>query len=188
MTSKALLCIPAARGQRQLLRVRCTGPCWRRPNQNSAPPESSSPTASSPVPCFLAASSEALIISSLFAILQFCFHHILLTLSVTRLLSPPPHLVCMWLVYVWSAQRAPGHVPSAAAGAERPHTPSEAFALSLLALVLLYFSSVVLFSFSTLPLYSEDRLEVARMQGLGEPTALHKFGSCHSINCLDSKS
>lgn len=101
--------------------------------------------------------------------------------------QPPPPLVCMWLVYVWSAQRAPGHVPSAA-GAERPHTPSEAFALSLLALVLLYFSSVVLFSFSTLPLYSEDRLEVARMQGLGEPTALHKFGSCNSINCLDSKS
>lgn len=69
-----------------------------------------------------------------------------------------------------------------------PHTPLEAFALSLSALVLVYFSSVVLFSFSTLTLNSEDRLEVARMQGLGEPAALLKFGSCHSINCLDSKS
>lgn len=68
------------------------------------------------------------------------------------------------------------------------HTLLQRRLLRLLALVLLYFSSVVLFSFSTLPLYSEDRLEVARMQGLGEPAALLKFGSCHSINCLDSKS
>lgn len=88
-------------------------------------------------------------------------------------------VVCAWFVHT-----APGPVCSA----ECPHTPSEASALSPSALVLLYFSSVVLFSFSTLPLYSEDRLEVARMQGLGEPAALLRFGSCHSINCLDSKS
>lgn len=38
--------------------------------------------------------------------------------------------------------------------------------LSSFTLVLLYFSSLVLFSFSTLPLCSEDLLALVRMQGL----------------------
>ena len=139
----------------------------------SVPPESSSPEH---IPCPMAVS---FIVS--FAILWFCFHHILLTLSGSTSSAPP---LCLHVVSVWFVCSSPGHVWSAG----RPHTPSEASALSLSALVLLYFSSVVLFSFSTLPLYSEDRLEVARMQGLGEPAALLRFGSCHSINCLDSKS
>ena len=40
------------------------------------------------------------------------------------------------------------------------------FALPLFTLVLLYFSSLILFSFSTLPLCSEDLLALVRMQGL----------------------
>lgn len=64
-----------------------------------------------------------------------------------------------------------------------PYAPSNVFVLSSFTLVLLYFSSLILFSFSTLPLCSEDLLALVRTQGLEQPAALLKFDSYHNINC-----
>lgn len=58
-----------------------------------------------------------------------------------------------------------------------PYAPPDVFALSLFTLVLLYFSSLILFSFSTLPLCSEDLLALVRCRGLS--SQLHCLNLIH---------